>query len=356
MLATAIRRLDEIGKDGEKVYALERKNRSRSFKIMTTDAAWTQTSHSPLSSHVYEVLTGPCNLYLDIEWYSRTKPAAGEECILVDGIEAHVRNALFSTYRESDVAVARASASGHCQDGRYKCSWHVHMACSSVCWVNALAVGQFVRSACSGIPQVDKVPYAGQGQNWRCVGSSKATDPLRRLEPANYTTFSNCTVQQPVAGRRLVYPTETMPRTIGTPVPKHIQQLALTLGAGGTPVMSGADRCIVPFKELQVCEHVQRKHRSNHQYAVIHTGTLLWKLNCHSCADKISSWRVFPSMDSVETAFRSQCSSYTVTAKAPATKDAGCSKADVYDLQSHGPPPLVTPGKTVMCIDGIYVT
>jgi len=355
MLATAIRRLDEQGKTGEKVYALEKPNRSRAFKIMTTDAAWTHTSDSPLSSHFYEVLTGPCNLYLDIEWYTAEKPAGTTEVKVVEGIETHVRQALQHTYNETQVSVARASASGRCRDGRYKCSWHVHMACAGMCWVNALAVGQFVRTTCAGIHEVDKVPYAGQGQNWRCVGSSKATDPLRRFEPVDYTTFSTCTVQQPVAGRKLVYPTETVSRPIDVHVPLHIQQLVTTLQAGGTPVMCGHDRCIVPFVKLQVCEHVRRKHMSNHQYAVVHTGTLMWKLNCHSCADKISVWRAFPCMKAVETAFAAQCMAYNATADAPAVKADPHGNVDVYDLQSHGPPPR-RPGTSVMCIDGVYVT
>lgn len=354
MLATAIRRLDEQGKMGEKVYALEKPNRSRAFRIMTTEAAWARTSDSPKSSHFYEVLTGPCNLYLDIEWYTADKPAADAEAKVVNGIETHVRQALSSTYNETQVSVARASASGRSRDGRYKCSWHVHMACASVCWVNALAVGQFVRTACAGIHEVDKVPYAGQGQNWRCVGSSKATDPLRRFEPVDYTTFSTCTVQQPVAGRKLVYPTETISKGIDLPVPAHIQQLVSTLAAGGTPVMCGHDRCVVPFAELQVCEHVNRKHRSNHQYAVVNTGTLMWKMNCHSCADKISSWRAFPCMDAVEKAFAAQCVSYSASSAEPAIRTAVQGDVDIYDLQSHGPPPR-QPGVSVMCIDGVYM-
>ena len=152
-----------------------------------------------------------------------------------------------------------------------------------------------------------------------------------------------------------MYPTETLSRRLDVPVPVHILQLAATLDAGGTPVMCGDHRCIVPFQELQVCEHVRRKHRSNHQYAVIHTGTLMWKLNCHSCADQISAWRVFPSMESVEAAFCKQCIPYTATADAPAVKDDLRSQADIYDLQSHGPPPSVAAGTSVMCIDGVYV-
>ena len=121
-------------------------------------------------------------------------------------------------------------------------------------------------------------------------------------------------------------------------------------------MMYGTARCVVPFRELQVCEHVQRKHRSNHQYAVINTASLMWKMECHSCTDKISVWRTF-APDVVQAAFRLQVSTYEGTTHAPAVK---CSYPahDVpirLDLSSHGPPPARA-GVYVNCADGMYCT
>ena len=348
MLATALRRLDEIGTAKDKVYAVEKPNRSREFHIMTPEAVWERTRSSE-RSHMYEVLTGPCNLYLDIEWYAAAAPA--DEKDKVRAIVKHVVNALNTIYKEPIVTVTTASASGHVAKGKYKCSWHVHMSCSTICWANAAAVGNFVRSECAGIPEVDKVPYAGTGQNWRCVGSSKITDPMRRLSPVDYSTFVGCTVQQPIGGRSLVYPVATIPSQ-PTEVPDHILCLAETLQAGGTPVMCGPDRCIVPFRELQVCEHAQRKHRSNHQYAVINTRTLLWKMNCHSCADEISVWRAFPDMCAVKVAFDAQTKDYAASAPVPPRKIQSQRAPDVINVHYHGPPP--SRSGTVLCVDGLY--
>lgn len=349
MLATAIRRLDEHGSSDDRVYAIEGASQARKFRIMSAEAAWQETK-SARTAHLYEVLTGPCNLYLDIEWYEDTAPPS--EKSRVDAVIQHVTKCIRATYGEQSPVVTMASASGMA-NGQYKCSWHVHISCATVCWVNTVAVGQFVRQSCAALPEVDKVPYAGKGQNWRCVGSSKRADPSRVFLPADHDTFLGCTVQQPVAGRTLVYPTVSVPDSVDLPVPPYIATLAATLNAGGTPVMCGVDRCIVPFRELQWCEHVRRKHHSNHQYAVINTTTLLWKMNCHSCTDAISVWRAFPCMNTVKQVFQAQAHAYVPTCKPPAVRcDTGTPTH--IDMRLHGPPPPSLHGNLVLCADALY--
>jgi len=108
---------------------------------------------------------------------------------------------------------------------------------------------------------------------------------------------------------------------------------------------------VVPFRELQVCEHVGRKHRSNHQYAVINTGSLMWKMNCHSCSDAISSWRVFDPA-AVRAAFVVQRESYHANALPPPTLQPACA-VTCMDMAMHGPPPA-RDGVVVQCADGVY--
>lgn len=349
MLATALRRLDEVGTSDDRVYAIEGASQAREFRIMSAESAWQETMRAR-TAHLYEVLTGPCNLYLDIEWYEKSAPASEKK--RVQDVVHHVTQCIHATYGEQNPVVTMASASGIAK-GKYKCSWHVHISCAKVCWVNTVAVGQFVRKACAALAEVDKVPYAGKGQNWRCVGSSKRADPSRVFLPADHDTFLGCTVQQPVAGRTLVYPDVPVPDSIEIAVPPHIAALAATLNAGGTPVMCGPDRCIVPFRELQWCEHVGRKHHSNHQYAVINTSTLLWKMNCHSCTEAISMWRVFPCMKAVRKAFEAHAHSYAPTAQLPAALCTTGTPARV-DMRSHGPPPATGDKGVVLCADGMY--
>ena len=352
MLAAALRRLDECGDATKKVYALEKPgSKGRGYHIMSPDKAWQMTKSNSDSAHYYEVLSGPCNLYLDIEWL-QCAPSA-DETDKVNAIVQHVLTALEQTYQQTKhhVSVCLASASGRVKGG-YKCSWHAHFHCSGICWANALAVGQFVRATCKGVPEVDKIPYAGQGQNWRCVGSSKATDPSRKFVPLTRRTFMGCTVQHPVGGRKMVYPAVELLPKIDVPVPPHVLELALSLNAGGTPTMCGDSRCVVPFTELQVCEHVNRKHKSNHQYAVINTMTLMWKMNCHSCTDCISVWRTFDA-SVLKRAFHKQVESYHANVNRPPAR-VEWSGPVVLNLGGHGPPPAVK-GRAVQCSDGVYI-
>jgi hypothetical protein len=209
-------------------------------------------------------------------------------------------------------------------------------------------VGQFVRKTCSGLPEVDPVPYAGTGQNWRCVGSSKVNEPARIFAPVNSSTFYGCTVQKPIDGRKIIYPEIAAQKSIQCA--HWLEVLAESLEAGGNPTMTSECRCVVPFKQRQQCEHVGRLHRSNHQYAIINTRTLLWKMGCHACPDEISVWRTFP-YHILEAAFRAQISEYTHSARLPAIRtDKPALKMDLLAL---GPPPY-RDGNDIQCRDGVY--
>ena len=351
MLAEALQRLDSCCDPDKRVYAIETANRRRKYTIQTPEETWRDISCQPVS-HYYEVLSGPCNLYLDIEWMSTNKCHESEEHDKVQHIVQHVCNQLKSTYGEEQPIITKASASGLSAKG-FKSSWHVHISCKKVCWLNPSAVGDFVKSSCEQFPEVDKHPYAGTGQNWRCVGSSKITEPQRKFVPVNHQTFLGCTVQQPVADRKIIYPNVLVQRSVHCK--PWVRELAESLHAGGTPQMCADNRCVVPFRQRQFCTHAQRVHRSNHQYAVINLDTLMWKMSCHACADALFPWQTFP-LDVLTRAFQHQCGMYQGTAPLPAVKQCN-GQATLFDLHANGPPPRLCQNKqhaTVQCSDGLY--
>jgi len=352
MLASALRRLDESSNRDDHVYALETCTGIRKYVVMTPDTAWKRTC-GQAPAHLYEVLSGPCNVYLDIEWVCDKAPGASIEQARVRDAVQHVCSCLQQIYGETCPLVTSVSASGNYGDG-YKCSWHVHIACNTVCWLNALAVGQFVRSTCKDVSIVDKVPYAGTGQNWRCVGSAKYAEPSRTFRPVDEQTFMCCTVQQPVSGRRVIYPDVSLPSVVAPAVPAYVRDLARTLGAGSEPIMCSETRCIVPFRARQYCEHVGRYHRSNHQYAVINVSTLMWKMKCHACADAVCQWRTFEDTDAVLVAFKAG-NPNPGNAALPATRVDGNIPGSLLDIRPLGPPPPSCSHTSVRCRDGVYM-
>ena len=350
MLAQALQRLDECGDASKRLYAIENAKCKRKYVLKAPEDVWQQITQQEVS-HYYEVLTEPCNLYLDIEWLTEHPCRVDEQNARVRCIVNHVKTRLQELYGSQNVNVTTASASGFSAKG-YKNSWHVHLDCDNICWLNAAAVGQFVRSECKSFAEVDKAPYAGTGQNWRCVGSSKFSEPQRKFEPADHATFMACTVQQPVRNRQIIYPDVAINRPVAC-VP-WVQQLACSLNAGGVPQMRGADRCIVPFVQRQFCTNAQRVHRSNHQYAIINLNTLMWKMGCHACQDAMFPWQVF-TPDILQQAFSAQTQQHSSSVGRPAqkiiSKHIKC--VEHTDLRAHGPPPRRNL-KTVMCSDGIY--
>jgi len=352
MLASALRRLDNSSNPEDRVYAIETRTGVRKYTVMSPETAW-QRTESAKSAHLYEVLSGPCNLYLDIEWKCDSAPA--DEHTIVEDVVRSTCASLSRRYKVESPTVTSVSASGRHGTG-YKCSWHVHIQCANVCWLNTVAVGQFVRSACADMAVVDKIPYAGTGQNWRCVGSAKYAEPSRKFCPVDQHTFMKCTVQHPVSDRRIIYPDVSIPSTVEVSVPEHIHELVSTLNAGGEPFMSSPTRCIVPFRARQFCEHAGRVHRSNHQYAVINTLTLMWKMQCHACADCIGTWQPFENTTALESAFNKQTSAHHADVSEPAVRIGMRSPDDdcVMDLRTLGPPAPQQRGKVYLCRDGMY--
>ena len=353
MLAQALQRLDACLDVKKRLYAIENDKCKRKYVIRDPEEVWREIDQQEVS-HYYEVLTEPCNLYLDIEWVTQNSCSEHTQKERVNRIVEQVQLRLQEQYGQQTVHVTMASASGQSPKG-FKNSWHVHLDCEKVCWLNAAAVGQFVRNACINYSEVDKAPYAGTGQNWRCVGSSKFSEPQRKFKPKDRATFMACTVQQPVRSRRVIYPDVSVTRPLHC-VP-WVQQLANSLNCGGSPQMCSEDRCVVPFVKRQYCKHAQRVHRSNHQYAVINLKTLMWKMGCHACPDAISEWQVFEP-DQLQCAFIAQTQDHCAKVCKPAVKVSANLHGAVVcnDLRSHGPPPRrkASIASMVRCSDGIY--
>ena len=168
-----------------RVFAREKPNGTREFVIMTIDDAWQETA-SMKPSHLYEVLAGPCEVYLDVEWKCLKKPE--NERSVVEQVIQHTKMKLKELYNVQ-VSSSEATASGFTPDGSYKCSWHVNFKTPGIMWASAKHVGDFVRRNLSTFSCVDLVPYNAPKQNWRCVGSSKCSDPKRVLGPASKKNF-----------------------------------------------------------------------------------------------------------------------------------------------------------------------
>lgn len=357
-LSKALRRLDaDTCSPDDRLYAIEHCKGSRSYLIMSPSKAWIKTSEKG-PKHLYEVLSGPCDMYLDVEWVAMEQVALAEQKKRVKQIVDHVCGELQRAYQEVHPQVTSVTASGWKPNGEYKCSWHIHVACTGICWANSLAVGQFVRAKCAHLPEVDKVPYSAVGQNWRCVGSAKASEPLRKFVPDDQDTFMACTVQQPVRARSIIYPDVDVSMPLSDPVPPAIAALAWSLEPGGIARMVAQDRCVVPFAKRQYCEHAGRTHRSNHQYAVINLNTLMWKMGCHACPDAIGTWQPFSDQTLVAAAFAEQCTHLDGTCAAPPMRKMSEQEqmmnvcAADADLRVIGPPRARA--GVVACRDGIY--
>ena len=354
MLAAALRRLDASKEPGALLFAIETGPGARRYEVMTAEHAWELiAARNP--SHVYEVICGPCNLYLDIEWLEQERPPDGEEKRRVQEVVELTQSKLADVFGIAGCRVTTATASGMSKE-MYKCSWHVHFSSDTLCWANPAAVGQFVRSHLADVAVVDKIPYSAKGQNWRCIGSSKFTDPHRPFLPANWSTFRACLAQESINGRQLIYPDAAVPQSMSLPVPEHVLPLMRTLDAWATPQMIDDCLCVLPFRELRHCVHAGRKHRSNHQYAVVHTQLLVWKTKCHACPDAVSSWQPFSDMKLLKEAVAQQRCMRASSAQptAPAMLSAPNTSCSAFlDLRALGPPPP-GPVQYVICKDGMY--
>ena len=359
-LNTALEALVQRGKPGERVFAREKafgSLQSREYCIMSPDVAWRETQ-SKTNPHLYEVLSAPCNMYLDIEWKCKSPPC-NEKKVLQDIVDITTHR-LRDEYDVGDIAVHTASASGWVK-GEYKCSWHVHIVCSKVCWSNAACVGDFVRRNLSDVPEVDKIPYHAPKQNWRCIGSSKANDPQRAFLPSNKQIFMDCLVGCEVGQRTVLGPKISCKRPIACPVPPHVLALARSLGNMRTDSMiqMGNRFWCVPFKGRIVCRIAGRMHRSNHQYAVIDMWGMRWRQKCHSagCQSQEAPWVAFENVDLARRIWHEYVlPKMTSPPPRPAIRaQPPCDNTCVrYLPRQRGPPARVPAGTLVKCMNGYY--
>ena len=81
----------KTAKPGHLLFARESVGGRRTYSSMLPHKAWEQTTASK-RAHLYEVLTGPCSFYLDIEWFHDTKPS--DEKARVCGFADQVKSVL----------------------------------------------------------------------------------------------------------------------------------------------------------------------------------------------------------------------------------------------------------------------
>ena len=357
-LDAAIRQLHASNVPYSRLFARERVGGGRTYVIMTPEEAWAETC-SKAPAHLYEVLTGPCHFYLDIEWTCAEQPADAVEHTTVNNIVAQAKSKVEQKL-SCQVEEARVTASGKLANGKYKCSWHVHLFASGVSWASAHAVGKFVRTYLSQFPQVDMSPYSGQKQNWRCVGSAKATDPSRTLKPVCKETFMKCLVQPSHANIRLVG--DEVSPTCSTLLLSNTNEVVRTILHMFPNVRQEAVAWAVPGRFLilpflrQMCPIAGRVHRSNHQYAIVDVLAMRWRHKCHNatCASKVSQWQAMPNFDAAKRALGQKC---VVTVPDFTTSPCGSSDTSpLTAMRARGPPPqsLLNKHSTVRCINGSF--
>lgn len=288
-----LKRLETLNNPDLRVFAREVANGTRAFDIMSLDDAWRETVASN-PSHLYEVLSGPCEVYLDIEWKCDTKP--DNELSVVNQVVSCTKDKLSSLYGVN-VSSCLATASGITSDGMYKCSWHVNFKTPGIMWASAKHVGDFVKSNLASFGCVDQSPYNAPKQNWRCVGSSKCSDPSRVLQPKSKKNFLKCIVQQQHIGSTIVGCRASLPPAVSmTGVAQAVlNQFPNARRESAHLVVDNTRFLIVPLLP-GFCPIAKRKHRSNNQYAVVDLKCMRWKHNCHNvtCQQHIQVWQPMP--------------------------------------------------------------
>ena len=93
---------------GKRVYAREIRAGSRVFDVLDDETAWKETDED-LSPHLYEILTGPCNTYLDIEWKMPAQQKEEEE-VTVNRIAKLVQDALCADYGDQECTTHMVTA------------------------------------------------------------------------------------------------------------------------------------------------------------------------------------------------------------------------------------------------------
>lgn len=360
-LNVALEKLINAGKDGNRVFARERSSggaQAREYLIMTPEDAWRETIRQK-HSHLYEVLSSPCNMYLDIEWKCKSPPR--DEKNTLKQIVMLAVEKLKEVYGIDDISVHTASASGWVGDA-YKCSWHVHLVSTSTCWSNAACAGDFVRRHLSDVSEVDKVPYHAPKQNWRCIGSSKASDPSRVFMPITKQKFMDCLVGCDVKGRNVIGPALARKRSVAPCAPDYVIALCNLLGDMRTDnmIQMGDRYWCVPYRQRIHCAIANRTHSSNHQYAIIDLWGMRWRQKCHNeaCMQKESPWCAFEDIELAHRIWtRHVRPMHQKMPCAPARRvERPPNNACVtYHPRLRGPPAHV-PAHTVMkCMDGYYM-
>ena len=260
---------------------------------MSVDDAWKETN-TMRPSHLYEVLAGPCEVYLDVEWKCTDKPE--NEISVVQKIVEFTKEKLKNLYTVQ-VSSCEATASGFTADGAYKCSWHINFKTPGVMWASAKHVGDFVRRHLSTFAYVDPVPYNAPKQNWRCVGSSKCSEPKRVLGPSCKKKFLSCIVQQDCTGAQIVGCRESIPVQLQLceSAKAVINQFENVRPGASHMSLANSRFLIIPFVS-KFCCIAKRTHRSNHQYAVVDMKCMRWKYCCHNsvCKQKLQIWQPMP--------------------------------------------------------------
>ena len=260
---------------------------------MTPEEAWHETeSCSP--SHLYEVLAGPCSLYVDVEWKEESKPDEAEEHARVQQVVLASQKSIADSFGVQ-AAPTLVTASGMTPGGKYKASWHLHFHAPGVAWRNASEVGDFVKAHLRHFDIVDTVPYVAPKQNWRCVGSAKQAEPQRLLRPIDRDTFMNCLVQTdesvaPVGGVALVRQ-PSLEASHGD----LIGMFANTRAGAAQWIDEQRRYMSIPFLR-QRCPIAGRVHSSNHQYAIVDVEAMRWRHKCHNaaCAEQPTPWQPVP--------------------------------------------------------------
>lgn len=354
-LNEALEKLESDFDPGKRVFARER-GKTREFDILSPSSAWNETQ-SKNSSHLYEVLSGPCNMYLDVEW-KRDEPPAGEHARVLE-IIAEVTQKLKDSYGVTNPHIFTVTASGWVGD-KYKCSWHVHFACKNVCWASAGAAGDFVRTQLAHITEIDKIPYNAPKQNWRCVGNSKASDPDRKFVPSDKDTFMNCLVGVSAGNRKIIEKSVCRKRSLSAQVPEWICELVGGLGEMRTEsILMIGDRFVcVPFRNRVPCRIAGRTHSSNHQYAVIDLYSMKWRQKCHNgaCQLQTDRWRLMPNFEVAHRCWNTHVRKEG-NAQRPAMRVGRAPEGYTvtYRVNQRGPPVFVSDKECVHCSNGLFV-
>ena len=341
----------------KRVYARETPGGGRVFDVIDDEAAWKETD-TACCPHLYEILTGPCNTYLDVEWKVDAQDLEKEQ-FTVNRIADMVKEALCADYGEQECQVDMVTASGVVR-GKWKASWHVHVQCSNMCWEDARALGQWVRERFADVPEIDKIPYNAPMQNWRCVGSSKASDPKRVFRPKSKSMFMTCLVGCKADGRSVVVNKAPLKRAREC-APDWTLQLACLLGQmRSESSMLMSDRyLIVPFRNRVHCHIANRVHSSNHQYAVVDVLGIRWRMKCHNgaCAEQCDHWRPMPNFEKAKAIWKKHVQPRaTVTHRPPVrVPNVPTNSLVRYRMRGDVPPAFVERDCALWCKSGIYV-